>query len=247
MFKDSPVSRRGVLKGAAGISGAALAGGAGLAALTGGAAAAASIDISINGSEYSGDQGLVDYVGVDMSKKIVWKNFDVPVRYIDFKHQITIEDGGDTDWHTLYEGRSGRLTDWSGKGDSKGWGGDGEFIASHGGDKADYLNGDARADVHWAVIVDPTASDYGGYDTGTPTPAEWAEKMSVDQDGNTEIRTIKWKTTLEFYTENDNGKAVQVSSDDGVPSVQGTERFNVTVTNQQSNLESNGSGSSQAG
>jgi hypothetical protein len=233
---DSSLTRRTALKGLGGVTGAALAGGTGLAALTGGAAAQASFDLNITGTTISNDQGDVSYVGVDATKTIAWDGFDVPLRYVGFKHEITIEDSGSTDWHTLYEGVSGRLTDWSGDGDSDGWGGDGEYVDSHGGDKADYLKGTAKADIQWEIINDTGEAgsypDFGYDGGGVQNPAQWAGRLSVDADGATEKRVVKWKTTLTFYTENDAGERVQVTDDDGVSELTATERFGVTVTNE---------------
>lgn len=244
------INRRNVLKGLGGTLGVAAIGGTGLLAATGSAAAQAQFDIDLDGTTYTGDQGLVDVVGVDATKTITWENFDVPVRYIRFKHEITIEDGGNTDWHTLYDKRSDRLTDWSSKGSgSDGWGGPGEYASNDGGDKQDWLNGKAYADVHWAVITDPADYEPNGAHSewaSVQTPAEWAEQISVDEDGQTKVRTIKWKTTLTFYTENENGKAVEIAEDDGVTTVTGTDRFSVTVTNEQSDIESSSTGSSSA-
>lgn len=228
----SRLTRRTALKGLGGVTGAALAGGTGLAALSGGAAAQATFDLSIDGTTISNDQGDVSFVGVDAEKTVAWDGFDVPLRYIGFTHEITIEDGGQTDWHTLYDDVSGRLDDseWSD------FGGDGEYVASHGGDKADYLEGVAKADIQWEIINDtgdPGSYPDFGYDGGgVQDPAQWASRLSVDADGTTEKRVVKWKTTLTFYTEED-GERVQVTDDDGVAQLTATERFGVTVTNEE--------------
>lgn len=238
-------SRRDLLKAAGGIGAASTLGIGGLAAFTGGAAATAQLDVSINGTSYSGDQGDVDWLGVDIEKVMNWDGFDVPLRYIGFKHEITIEDGGETDWYVLYDKMSARLTDWSSKDDgSDGWGGPGEYIASHGGDKGDYLKGEMHANVQWAIISD--GSHPADYDS-VQDPVDWTANLSVSEDGVTKTRTIKWKTTLTFYTEDADGNAVQVQSDDGVPEVVGGTSFDVAVTNEESVSDGSETGSSTVG
>lgn len=243
----SRLTRRTALKGIGGVTGAALAGGTGLAALSGGAAAQAAFDLTINGTEISNDQGDVSFVGVNAQKTVAWDGFDVPLRYIGFRHEISIEDGGTTGWHTLYDDISGRLDEWSGEGDSNGWGGDGEYVASHGGDKADYLKGVAKADIQWEVINDTgepgSYADFGYDGGGVQDPAQWASNLSVDADGATQKRVIKWKTTLTFYTEDDAGERVQITDDDGVSELTATERFAVTVTNEEGTTDATTDGS----
>lgn len=238
-MSDHQLDRRTALKGL-GTLAAVGAGAGGLAALTGGAAAAIQLDASISDTSYSGDQGDVDYVAVDIDKTINWDGFDEPLRYIGFRHEITLDDGGSTPWHVLYDQRSDRLTDWSSQGSGgDGWGGPGEYIDSHGGDKADYLKGTAKADVSWAIISD--GSHPSGYDS-VQTPVDWTATLSEGGDGVTTTHTVRWKTTLTFYTEDSNGDPVQIDPNDGVAEVVGQTTFDVTVTNEAG--ETDGSGES---
>jgi len=244
MKQDSPISRRGVLKATGGVAGAALVGGAGLAAMTGGASAQASFDLNISdAATLSNDEGKLHWVGVDAQKIIEWDGFDVPVEYIRFKHEIAL--AGETDWHVLYDGRSGHLNDWSGKDDSNGWGGDGEYVTEYTGDETDGTKGRAVADVQWEIISD---GDYdNGYGTNVPNPADWTEQMSVKMDGASAQHEIKWRTTLTLYTENSNGKAVEITDDDGAQLPQTTERFVVPVNNEEGVPTGDTEGSSQSG
>lgn len=245
-MSDHRLDRRSVLKGLAGAGAVAGVGGAGFLAATGGAAAAIELDASITDTSYSGDQGDVDWVAVEIDKTLNWDGFDVPLRYIGFKHEITLDDGGSTPWHVLYDNMSGRLTDWSSEGDgSDGWGGPGEYIESHGGDKAEYLTGVAKADVAWAIISD--GSHPAEYDS-VQTPVDWTGTLSEAQDGATTTHTVRWKTTLTFYTEDSEDAPVQITPDDGVSEVVGETSFDVTVTNEGGETTGSGeSGSSTVG
>jgi hypothetical protein len=246
-MRDTPqLDRRNVLKGLGSAAALAGVGGAGFLAATGGAAAAVELNASISDTSYSGDQGDVDYVAVEIDKTINWDGFDVPLRYIGFRHEITLDDGGSTPWHVLYDQRSGRLTDWSSEGNGgDGWGGPGEYIESHGGDKGDYLKGTAKADVAWAIISDGSHS--AEYDS-VQTPVDWTATLSEGDDGATTTHTVRWKTTLTFYTEDSNGDPVQITGDDGVSEVTGETSFAVTVTNEGGELTgSEESGNSTAG
>lgn len=242
--KTTDIDRRTVLKTAGGAAATLTVGGAGFAALSGSAAATAVLDVSIADTSYSGDQGLVDWLGVEVDKTLQWDGFDVPLRYIGFKHEITLDNATaerDTPYHVLYDDMSGRLSDWSTQGSgSDGWGGPGEYIASHNGDKADYLKGEAHADIKWAIISN------GGHPSdwaSVQTPVDWTDILSVDSDGATDGDTVKWRSTLTFYTEDGDGNPVQVAEDDGVPSVTGEDTFVVDVTNE----ESDTSGSTEDG
>lgn len=213
--------------------------------MVGSASASASLNVDIQGSEYSGDQGLVNYVAVDVDKTMTWDGFDEPLRYIRFKHEITLDNAkveSDTSWHTLYDKRSGRLTEWSGWEESDGWGGPGEYVTSHSGDKEDYLKGEAHADVSWAVISD--GGHPSEYDS-VQTPVDWTDLLSVGKDGATKYRMVRWRTTLKFYTEDDNGDPVQITDDDGVAEVTGEDYFQVKVTNEGGEIGGESTGGSK--
>lgn len=253
-MSDHRLNRRSILKGLAGAGAVAGVGGAGFLAATGGAAAAVELDVSIGDTTIANDEGDVDYVAVDVDKVLEWENFDVPLRYIGFRHEITLDDGGDTGWHVLYDNMSGRLTDWSSQGDgSDGWGGPGEYVGAHSNadhegndpEASEYTTGTAYADVSWAIISD--GSHPAGYDS-VQTPVNWTGRLAEAEDGTTTTHTVRWRTTLTFYTEDGDGNAVQVTDADGVPSVQGEDSFDVTVTNEAGGTTgSSETGSSTAG
>jgi len=250
---DEPISRRGVLKVTGGIAGAGILGGTALTALTGGAAAQASIDVNISGTEISNDAGHVNYVGLDTNKIIDWENFDVPVKYIGFKHEVALENNNDG-WHRLYPAPgeadtdgfvlSAELPDWSNYGDD-------ETVAQYATDVnhgPDGTTGRVKAGVVWEIINDSgEPGEYAefGYDgSGVQDPAKWASDLSVTQDGKQEQRTVTFRTTLRFY---DADKTV-IADSDGVGEIQGTNPFTVTVTNEGGTTsDSQSTGSTQAG
>lgn len=237
MFDGERFDRRTVLKG---LGGAAAVGAVGTAAFATSGAASASLDVDIGGSEYSGDEGLVDYFQVNATKVLEWDGFDEPVRYFGIKHEITLENDtidGDVGWHTVYDDMTGRLTDWSAKDDYEGWGGDGEYIDSHGGDKDDYLKGRAVMDITWKIISDTDPSVFD--------PVDWTDKLSVAADGETKKRVLRWKTTITFYTENADGNPVEISDDDGVNQINGTDRIGITVTNEPGEIGGGTDGTSE--
>jgi len=241
MFDGERLNRRTVLKSIGGAAGTALVGGAGLAALSGGAAAQAGIDMTIDDASVSNDRGEVDYVGVDMSKDIKWDGFDVPVKYIGFKHEIAT-DANKKGWHTLYgEKVSDPLPDWENYGDD-------EKVVSYTTDeseKPDGTKGHAQAGIVWEIITDGTAHDYGYEGShGPQTPAEWAGDLTVTEDGATQTHQVRFRTTLYFYEgKNNDDEYVPVSESDGIPKITGTAAFNVTVSNETAettNTESTG-------
>lgn len=229
------MNRRNVLKGLGGTVALAGVGGAGLAAFTGGAAAQASIDISIDGTTISNDRGSVDYVGVDVSKTIEWDGFDVPVKHIGFKHDVAT--GANSEgWHTLYgEKVSPALPDWSNYGDDEAV----EEYTTDEPSKPDGTKGRAVAGIVWEVINDtgdPGSYAEFGYDGGgVQDPAQWASDLSVSDDGTSASHQVTMRTTLRFYEGTDSdGNYVQITSDDGIPEVSGEGAFTVEVVNEAS-------------
>jgi len=243
---DRSFDRRSVLK-TLGVGGVAAASGVGALTLaTGPAKAKASLDVNISGTTYSGDQGVVDWVGVDAEKVLQWENYDVPVRAFKVVHEITLRNGtidGSTEWHELYTGETGLLKDWSGDGYNNGWGGDGEYVVSTSGDKGDNLNGEVVMDVSWATISNGThPSDYDS----VQNPVDWADKLTVDADGATKKRTVAWRTTITYLTDAYSDSLEPVKDADGEQSVSGMEEFNVTVTNEPAQITGNTNGDSKA-
>lgn len=231
--KNVDFDRRTVLKA---LGGAATVGVTGIA-LTGSGAAQATLDTNITGTKVSNDRGAVDYVGVTVDKTLTWDGFDVPVHYLRFKHEVTLDNStidGNTDWHTLYDKRSARLPDWSNYGDD-------ESVVAYETDedgKPDGTKGEVTAGIAWQIIHDGQHHDGFGYGAGDGSsrpqdaPA-WAEQyMTVPSDGVSKDRIVKFRSTVDFYTEDVDGNPVQVSSDDGIPRVVGSDGFIVTVTNE---------------
>lgn len=253
MTKDSPVlTRRNALKGIGGLAGAGAIG----LAMTGSAAAQASIDVNIKGSKISNDAGHVNYIGVDVSKTIKWSNFDKPVKYIGFKHEIALS-SNDEGWHRLYPAPgaaddkqgdgfavSPELPDWSNFGDD-------EQVKQYTTDANHYpdgTTGKALAGIEWEVINDtgePGSYAEFGYDGGGPQdPANWADDVSVSEDGVEKDREVRFKSTLRFYDENKN----VIADEDGIGEIEGQDTFVVTVTNEDGTMSGTGeSGDSTTG
>jgi len=253
MSEHTTLDRRTVLKTIGGASATAALGGSALLAATTPAAASASLNVNIDNTTYSGDQGDLDWVGVDAEKTIKWDGFDVPVHYIGFKHELSTDANKDG-WHVLYGDGSGgpaisaHLDDWRHKDGGHGgtWASDDEYVSSHGGDKGEYLTGEAHAGVKWEIVNDGTWHDYGYANGGPQTPPEWASDLSESDDGATNTSTITWKTTLSFYTD-DGGTPVQITGDDGVPEVVGMDDITVTVTNEGGQITSSSDGNTTSG
>ena len=255
---ERSIDRRSVLKG---LGGAAVLGTVGTAAFAGSGAAQSSIDVSITGAEIKNDAGDVDWIGVEAEKTIKWDGFDVPVDYIAFKHEITIEDGGETEWHTLYDNNheiahgswktpDPNLLNWSGENGSDGWGGAGEYVSEYtsSDDDLNGTKGTAHANIKWAVIDEGQEADDAERWYSVQEAAPWAERLSVDKDGKQTKHVLKWKTTLTYYTDAyDTDTPAKIKPDDGDPTATGTERFGITVTNEAATTgETNSNGSATA-
>jgi len=243
MTSDRPtIDRRTVLKTATGAGAAALAGGGAFLALTGSAAASATLNVTVGDTQIANDAGHLNYVGVDVDKTITWEGYDVPVKYIGFKHEVAA-DSNSEGWHQLYPtpgaaddpdgfAVSPELPDWSNYGDD-------EAVTSYTTDANDYpegTTGEAVAGVAWEIINDtgePGSYAGFGYDGGGPQdPAEWASELSEGEDGAVNETTVQFKSTLRFYEGIEDGDYIQISGDDGIGEVDGEDSFLVTVTNE---------------
>jgi len=253
---NTRLTRRTALKGLGGAVGTAIVGGAGISAFAGSAAAQASLDTNITGTEISNDAGYVNYVGLNADKVIDWKNFDVPVKYIGFKHEIALENNNEG-WHQLYPApgdadnwdddgfvTSPELPDWSGYGDD-------EEVTQYATDVnhgTEGTTGRAKAGVEWEIINDtgdPGSYAGFGYDGGGPQdPAQWADDLSVSEDGKQKQRTVTFRTTLRLYDADKN----VIDDSNGVGEIRGENAFTVTVTNEDgTTVDSTEDGVTQAG
>jgi hypothetical protein len=246
MTANSRLTRRNALKGLGSAATVGLLGGGAYFA-TGLGAAQASIDITITDTNISNDRGEVNWVGVDVDKTIQWDGFDVPLKYIGFKHEVST-DANSKGWHTLYGERvSPALPDWSNFGDDEAV----PLYTTDEANKADGTEGEAFAGIVWEIINDtgePGSYAAFGYDGGgTQDPAQWASDLSVGTDGGSATHQVTMKTTLNFYkSQNDDGTYNQITEANGVPGVSGEGSFVVTVTNE-SGTSSTSEGGTSAG
>jgi len=243
MSETSKLDRRTVLKTIGGASATAALGGSALLAATTPAAAKAVLNVDISGTTLSNDAGHLNYVGAGVSKVLTWEGFDVPVKYIGFKHEISTDANTDG-WHRLYPSPgnaddpdgfavSPELPDWSGYGDD-------ETVTEYTTDVNDYpegTTGTIEAGVEWEVINDtgePGSYPAFGYDgNGPQDPAQWASDLSEGADGASNTSTVTWKSTLRFYEDTDgSGGYIQVSDSDGIDQIIGEDTFDVKVTNE---------------
>lgn len=232
------MERRNFLKAAGGIGAAGITG-VGALAFSGGASATQSF--SITDSSASFNDGQLSYVAVTLDGTTAWDGFDTPVKYLEFTSEIRIP-AQETGWHTLNSSVSGELPDqWSGNGDSDGWGGDGEYVVAYDDEGR---AGEVHTDVFWNVVGDDTASDpANGAPRSVETPAPWQDALSVDTDGESVTTTLEKRSTVRFLDANQD----PIAESEGVQETVSTAQFDVTVTNEQSTTSGDGTGDSTAG
>lgn len=244
------MNRREILKTAGGIGATAAVGGAGLLASSSGALAASG-ELDINGTSLANDDGDVTRIGVALTHEVTWDGFDIPVEAVAYQDYIQKVDGSGSVVvsHNIYDNTENPvlLENWSGDGDSNGWGGADEYTAGPGTDSS------VNADIDWTVISETPSED-----GGTESPA-LASDFNVDNetDDSTKTLRLRYVKRVVFYTTTDTG-GDPVSSRDGttvypmglddgtIDQVENRERFNVDVTNEPATASGGGSGSSSA-
>lgn len=244
------MQRRDVIKSAAGALAVTTAGGAGLFALSGGAAAADDFTIS-DASPVTTTDGVVEFVEVDATHKVVWTGFDEPVYALAYHDKLVKASDGTE--HVLYDGTGSpvRLEDFSSKGSgSDGWGGSGEYASE---DPSSYVEatgptktGFVNANINWRVLGDGDAAG-GALSVETPGSLD-AFGIEEPTDGETNTTTLEYHKTVSFYTEDANGNLVQMGSAEGtLANAESVASFTVEVTNDASTSDSSGDGSSSTG
>jgi hypothetical protein len=229
--------------------GAASALGVGAIAATGGAAAASS-SLDITNTSISNDDGDVTQVGVAIDHQAQWDGFDYPVEAVAYRDVIKMvnDDGSIGASHVLYDNRDAPvlLSNWSGNGDSNGWGGDDEHTNGPGTDS--YVH----AGIDWTVLAEDPDS------AGTTESPGQIDNFGLDNDTDNSYKktTLRYVKEVYFYTSDANGSYTSadgsttlglMGGDDGtMDKVRSEDEFTVKVTNEKATASSSGSGSSSA-
>lgn len=241
------MDRRTLLKaGGAGI-GAATIGGIGLFAFSGSGVAISS-SFSISGASLSNDDGDITKVNVSAKHRAEWDGFDALVDAAAYRDVVQKMDGNGNvaRQDVVYDNRAApvRLANWSGNGDSNGWGGDGEWASGPG------TQGFVRADIDWTVLAENPANA-----GGTESPGD-IDNYGLDNpdDDSTASATLRYVKQVYLYTEDASGG---VSADDGtllralggdgtVEKIESKDTFSLGVTNEPAETGASGSGSASA-
>ena len=235
------------------------AGGIGLS-LTAGPVAAASFNIS--GTDISVDDGDVSYLDLSVDDHwAIWDGFDRPVAAVAFRDVIRNPDTGVS--HELFDQRGDDrqpvlLSEFSGKGDSSGWGGGGEYASE---DPDTYVQatgpttaGFVHADVNWRLLDDEGANAQSIEDPGDTDDFD-LDNLTDDTTETTKLELVKqvWlysnEQTGRGSISTQNGTTVYLmGNDDGTrEKIEVVEAFNVDVRNEASTTTVDGSGSTSGG
>jgi hypothetical protein len=212
---ETNLTRRKALGGIAALT----AGGLGTAALAAGPAAAQSYTIS--DASVTLDAGEASFVGVDVTGTLSWDGFDEGVDRLEFVSEVKV---AGEEWHELNRTTSDPLEDWSGDGDSDGWGGAGEYVLENGGD-GDGTAGEVHTTAKWAVIA-VAGADTGEYRTSGLNVPDWTAALDAATDGSSETTSVSKRSTVRFLDADGNTVGVGETSE--------STSFDVTVNNQPS-------------
>lgn len=223
------LTRRNALKGAAATGALSLGGGLLLFSSSQPALAA---DLNISGpATATSDDGSLNYVRLEVDHELTWDGFDSDVEYLRYIDRVTVRPNDQDVTRTVNDTTSASLDDWSGDGDSNGWGGDGEYSSGVG--KA----GTANTDVDWNVIGDPNATDPAeGGPRSVESPADLLGLLEADSDGNTKSSKVVLEKDVRLLDGNQNQ----------LDSVAVSDSFVVEVTNQAATADATASGTASA-
>lgn len=230
-------------------TGLTIAGIGGLAAFSSPVGAQTDADFSITDADpITKTAGELSYVQVSLTHSLSWSGFDEPVVAVGYRDKIYVDgndDGTDELEHVLYDNTlegsldPGRLADYSGDGDSDGFGGNDEYASVDGPSR----EGTVHAGLTWNVIADENTSA-----ESAETPAPVADTgFSPAGEGESAVINITYEKTVVLYGEDADGNLVELSSDVAVPQTTVSDSFTATVTNEQSDTTSSGDGSSTSG
>lgn len=241
------LDRRNVLKALGGVAGVGVVGGVGLSALAGPAAANS---FTIDPTSVTTNDGELAYVAVDVGGNLVWSGFDVPAERLRFVSKVAVPDEG-LGPKVLNDSVSDTFDNWSGDGDSNGWGGDGEYVESlsdPGGGAG--RQGEVVTDAQWVIISDGTQDPAGYRTTFTEgSPPDWTDTFDApDDDGdgqvNTKVTTVE-KTSEVYFLDANGNELTEIPSD--LQPISDTAAFDVTVNNEPADTSGTTDGTSTSG
>lgn len=222
-----------------GATGALTVGGSALLFSSTQSAVAASFTIS-DPNAVTSDDGSLRYVRLQAAQRVEWDGFDTAVdraRYID---RVTIRPNSNDVTVKVNDTTSQPLDQWSGDGDSNGWGGDGEYTSGPG------QAGFVRADVDWNIVgaADETLPPEEGGARSIEDPAAELDLLEVDTDGASKDSTIVFEKEVRLLDANGNEIAGPGGPYDAATS---SDSFTVSVTNEAATTSTNGGGSASVG
>lgn len=274
MTDDTPISRRTVLRGAAGTAVIA-AGAGGLAWITGPTTAT---QINISDTQVATDDGDLSVLDLLLNDYYaIWDGFDKRVAAVAFRDRVRHVASDQV--HELFDQRGDDadpvlLTEISSQGNGgDGWGGPGEFASTFdsktepdtsvvqrpgvdGPDTA--FAGWVHADVLWRLASD-TPGDSGHSIEDPALLGDALPAMDNPDDGTTDWHTIQLIKEVYLYrlpegdesadlqTQNGTGVVLMGGDDGTAPKIQATPRFRVGVINEPDEEEPQGEGEAQAG
>lgn len=240
------MERRSMLKRLGALGAVGTGAGLGTTALSGtarGAEVSGTFDLN-NAGPVTTDTGDVEYVQVDANFDVSWDGFDQAADRVRFVDTITVRPNNEDQSERIFDGTSDPFAQWSGNGDSNGWGGAGEYVVSDNG-----TNGRFIVDINWNVIGDPSASSAAdGGSRSVETPADLLGVIEPDADGTTRESVVQYQKLFRFLNADGQpltgpGSVMDGSPDDLVL----TETFTVTITNQEAAATGDGDGSTGIG
>lgn len=247
MKSNIELDRRKVLGTVGGLAVA----GSGFAALTGGATATSG-SLDIGDSEVHTDDGDLTEVNVKLDHTVTWDGFDIPVHAAEYRDVIRVYDSNNNllGSHVLRDETDTpkMLENWSGDGDSNGWGGDGEHTSGPG------TEGNVNADILWTVLSDSDNTPTHSIPQGQPASVE-DFGLDNETDGSVRDYTVEFVKTVRLYTKDSGGSYTAsdgtslrlMGGDDGtVGEVKSSGTFTLSVGNEAASTSGTGSGGSSA-
>lgn len=222
------VSRRNVVRGATILGGLAVAGGVFLTQSEGAVAATFTIG---DAAPETNDTGQLNYVRLEVTHRLEWDGFDTEVERLRYIDRITVRPNDENETAVVNDVTTDPLADWSGDGDSNGWGDAGEYTSGPG--NAGY----AASDLDYNIVGDPDADDpEDGGPREDEAPAPLLDLMESEEDGETTRSTVRFEREARLLDGGGDEVGRSTVSDD----------FQVIVTNEASETSASGRGSTYA-
>lgn len=164
------------------------------------------------------DDGSLSAVTVSASHQVAWEGFDVPVVAVAYRDRIVVAPNNEAVEFTIYDNTDAPvlLENFSGNGDSNGWGGAGEYTTGPG------LSGSVNVDIEWNVLADPDGGKYAhDGSSASPTGALSVETpgdidqtpIEEPQDGATETTLIRYEKDVLLFRDVEDTPEVPDSGD----------------------------------